>query len=160
MLSSQAPFLTTRKPAGPQRSQWKKSLYCRRSLNKNHTKTPHSPPSGTSSSSSFSSSSAECEEAHTQQCEWNSAVVEDSDWLRRTVRRQEKAGLMKNMDTFVFYWFISPRRSRRLVSISMETRGGAGQRGDTSCDLYTLPPVHGTTEFSFPPPSRSSVFLF
>ncbi len=83
--------------------------------------------------------------------EWNCAVVEDSDWLRRTLSRQEKAGPVKNMDTSLVYWVISPRRSRRLVSIAMETRvetrGGEGQQGATSCDLYTLPPVHSTTEF-------------
>lgn len=64
------------------------------------------------------------------------------------------------MDTSLVCWVISPRRSRRLVSISVETRGGEGQQGDMSCDLYTLPPVHSTTEFFPFTPGHSSVFLF
>ncbi|KAL7379433.1 hypothetical protein ABVT39_027475 [Epinephelus coioides] len=64
MSSRRAQILTTQKPAGPRRSRWRRSLCCRRSFNQNHTRTPHSPPAGTSSSSSFSSSSV-CSHTHT-----------------------------------------------------------------------------------------------
>lgn len=52
----------------------------------------------------------------------------------------------------ISFLVVEPRRSRRLVSISVESRGGALQRGYVSCN----PPVHTTTEFF----NHSSLFLF
>lgn len=151
-------------PAGQQRSQWKKSLYCRRSLNKNHTKTPHSPPSGTSSSSSFSSCSAECVLVHTRT---QSGIVP----LWRTpigwgehYRGRRRRGLWKT-------W-------TRLLSIGSSAQGGADdllaspwkpewkpeeervskEPRLVTCILYHL--CTAPLNSSLSPPSRSSVFLF
>lgn len=86
-------------PTGPQRSQWKRSPYCRRSSNKKHTRTSHSPPSGTSSSSSFSSSSAECVSAHTRTYTgWRTST----GWGER-YRGRSRRGLWQHL---FFYWFI------------------------------------------------------
>lgn len=96
---------------GPQRSQWKKSRYCRRGSNKSHRETLHSPPSGTSSSDSFSSSSAVFVSTGTHRLE-----AGDGKGLGKRQTHSLPIGLGK---------------SRPLLSISTWTRWTVGQQEDT-----------------------------
>lgn len=91
--------------------------------------------------------------------EWSWALVKDFDWLRNTVWRQEKPVPVKNMDTSFFYWLSAQGGADALLAPPWKPEEGRVSKGDTSCDLYILPPVHSTTEFSPPPPDYSSVFL-